>query len=289
MLRSLVGRHRPRVVLVAALVISGTLLAIDGGTQTEVARALGATLYAPIQALVQGAEEMVQLRRENRQLRRVVATLNLERMRLLQLRDERLQMQRLAGFAAERFPLLIPSEVVGRSTDPMQDMLQLACGTDDSVRVDMPVAAYGGLVGRLRQVTRDHALAEILTSPGLAVSCRDQRSGVIGILRPAHGDLLLDRVDAVEDVLVGDPLVTSGLGGVYPRGIPVGVVIRVENSLDGLFKRVEVRPYVDLGGLQEVFVVRRQVTWEDTALYGPEDREVMGTATRTATANAGGR
>ena len=112
------------------------------------------------------------------------------------------------------------------------------------------------------------------------MSCRDQRCGVIGILRSTRGDLLLDRVDAVEDVLVGDPLVTSGLGGVYPRGIPVGVVTRVENSLDGLFKRVEVRPYVDLGGLQEVFVVRRQVTWEDTALYSAEDRDILGTATR---------
>jgi len=90
---------------------------------------------------------------------------------------------------------------------------------------------------------------------------------------------VLDRVDAVEDVLVGDPLVTSGMGGVYPRGIPVGVVTQVSNSLDGLFKTIEVRTYVELGGVQDVFVVRRMVSWDDDVLYGPDDRALVDPAT----------
>jgi rod shape-determining protein MreC len=273
---SLFGKHRHRAALAAALLVSVGLLVLDGGTQVEVARGLGATLYAPLHSLVQGTEELFALRKENRQLRRVVATLNLERLRLLQLRDEAHEMRRLAGFASERFPVLLPCEVVGRSTDHFQDMLQLARGSRDSVRTDMPVTAYAGLVGRVREVSGDRTLVEVLTSPGLAVSCRNQRSGVIGILRCVRGSRLsLDRVDAVEDVLVGDPLVTSGLGGIYPRGIPVGVVTRVENSLDGLFKQVEVRPYVDLARLQEVFVVRRLVSWDDEALYGRDGLDLM--------------
>jgi rod shape-determining protein MreC len=284
--RSLFGRNRDRTILVLSVLVSGGLLTLDRGTQLDVARALGATLYAPMQAVTQGAEELLALRRENRQLRRVVATLNLERLRLVQLRDERQEMRRLAGFATERFPVLLPCEVVGRSADRQQDVLTVAAGATDSVRVDMPVTAYAGLVGRVRQVTEDRALVEILSSPGLAVSCRDQRSGVIGILRWTRGTRFsLDRVDAVEDVLVGDPLVTSGLGGVYPRGIPVGVVTRVENSLDGLFKQIEVRAYVDLSGVQDVFVVRHLVDWEDENLYGAEDRELL----RNLTDSAGGR
>jgi len=225
---------------------------------------------------VQSGEEMLVLRRENRQLRRVVATLNLERMRLVQLRDENAQMRRVAGFAREHFPLLLPCEVVGRATDPKQDMLQLARGARDSVRTDMAVTAYAGLVGRVRQVTDDRALVETLASPGLAVSCRDQRSGVIGLMHWLRGNtFVLDRVDAVEDVLVGDPLVTSGMGGVYPRGIPVGVVTQVSNSLDGLFKTIEVRTYVELGGVQDVFVVRHMVAWDDDVLYGPDDRALL--------------
>lgn len=276
MFRGLFGRHRDRTTLALAILASGALLTLDQGTQMDVARALGASLYAPLQSLTQGAKELVVLRRENQQLRRVVATLNLERMRLLQLRDERQEMRRLARFATERFPVLVPCEVVGRSTDPMQDILQLARGSADSVNVDMPVTAYGGLVGRVRQVTRDRSLVEILSSPGLAVSCRDQRSGVIGILHWVRGSQFgLDRVDAVEDVLVGDPLVTSGLGGIYPRGIPVGVVTRVDNSLDGISKSIEVRLYVELGGLQDVFVVRRMVDWDDESLYGSEGRAML--------------
>jgi rod shape-determining protein MreC len=274
--RSLFGRHRDRTTLVLAVLLSSLLLVLDRGTQTEVARALGSTLYAPVQGIAQGAQEMLVLRRENRQLRRVVATLNLERQRLLQARDERQEMRRLARFAVEHFPLLLPCEVVGRATDHLQDMLTLGRGAADSVRTDMPVTAYSGLVGRVRSVTRDRSLVETLASPEVAVSCRDQRSGIVGILRWVRGSQFgLDRVDAVEDVLVGDPLVTSGMGGIYPRGVPVGVVTRVENSLDGLFKQVEVRPYVDLNGLQDVFVVRRLVNWEDPALYTPEDAAML--------------
>ena len=289
MFRGLFGRYRDRTMLVLAVLVSSGLLLLDHGAQVEVARVLGATLYAPLQGVVQGAEELLVLRRENRQLRRVVATLNLERQRLLQLRDERREMRRLARFAAERFPVLLACEVVGRSTDHFQDILQLARGSRDSLRIAMPVTAYAGLVGCVRSVTPERSLVETLASPDMAVSCRDQRSGVIGILRWVRGSQFsLDRVDAVEDVLVGDPLVTSGMGGVYPRGIPVGVVTRVANSLDGLFKQVDVRPCVDLGGLQDVFVVRRMVNWEDPALYAPEDVELLRGMTQSTGAGRAG-
>ena len=285
MFRSLFGRHRDRTCLGLVILVSAGLLSLDDGRQLDVARALGATLYAPVQIVARSAEETVFLRRENGQLRRIVATLNFERMRLVELRDEMQQLRRQARFAAARFPVLLPCEVVGRSADRQQDMLTVAAGYDDSVRVDMPVTAYAGLVGRVRQVTSDRSLVEILSSSGLAVSCRDQRSGVIGILRWLRGNqFTLDRVDAVEDVLVGDGLVTSGLGGVYPRGIPVGVVTRVETSLDGLFKHIEVRPHVDLGGVQDVFVVRRSVPWEDDTLYSPDERQLMRSLTSSAPA-----
>jgi rod shape-determining protein MreC len=270
--RGLFGRHRDRTLLGVAFLLSCLLLSLDHGAQADLARGLGASLYAPVQAVSRTAQELLFLRRENTQLRRVVATLNLERERLLQYRDEVADLRRVAGFAAERFPDLVPCEIVGRSTDHFQKTLQLACGESDSLRADMPVAAYPGLVGRLRHVTHDHALVETLASTDMAVSVRDQRSTVVGILRWVRGNQFrLDRVDAVEDVLVGDPLVTSGLGGVYPRGVPVGVVTRVEISLDGLFKQVEVRPHVDFAGLKDVFVVRRVVDWEDDTLYPATD------------------
>lgn len=289
MFRGLFGRHRDRTILAITLLVSIAMLSLDQGTAMDAARGLGATLYAPLQALTQGAAEMVVLRRENEQLRRVVATLNLERMRLLQLRDERQELRRQAGFATERFPVLLPCEVVGRSTDPSQDMLQLGRGSADSIGVDMPVTAYGGLVGRVREATEKRALVETLSSPKLAVSCRDQRSGVIGILRWVRGSqFALDRVDAVEDILIGDPLVTSGMGGVYPRGIPVGVVTRVDNSMDGISKSIDVRLYVEMGGLQDVFVVRRMVEWDDDALYGADGRALLQGAASAASHPKGG-
>jgi rod shape-determining protein MreB len=274
--RGLFGRYRDRTLLGLVAILSCLLLSLDQDTRLGLARQLGSTLYAPIQALAHSAEELVRLRGENRQLRRVVATLNLERQRLMHFRDEAAELRRVAGFATERFPWLQPCEIVGHSTDRFQSALQLSCGADDSLDVDMPVAAYAGLVGRVRQVTSTRSLVQTLASPDIAVSVIDERSNVVGILRWVRGNQFkLDRVDAVEDVLVGDPLVTSGLGGVYPRGIPVGVVSGVEVSLDGLFLQVGVRPHVDFAGLKDVFVVREVVDWQDSALYSEEERALL--------------
>ncbi len=275
MFRSLFGRHRDRTLLAVAVAIACVLLVLDQNTQADVARGLGVSLYAPVRAVARGAEELLLLRRENQQLRRVVANLNLERQRLLLLRDEAAELRRVAGFAAERFPALLPCEIVGRSTDAFQNALQLGCGGRDSLRAGMPVAAYAGLVGRVRHVSDRRALLETLASPEMAISVTDQRSGVVGILRWTRGNQFnLDRVDAVEDVLVGDPLVTSGLGD-YPRGIPVGVVASVGVSLDGLFKQVEARAHVDFAGLKDVFVITRLVPWGEEALYTPEESALL--------------
>jgi rod shape-determining protein MreC len=275
-LQSLFGRHRDRTAFVLVAGLSITLLNLDSESKANVARGLGTSLYAPLQSLAQSVEELFQLRQENRQLRRVVATLNLERQRLLQFREEVDELRRVAGFASERFPVLVPCEIVGRSTDSFQNGLLLDCGAADSLVQDLPVTAYAGLVGRLRRVSGDRALVETLASPDLAVSTVDQRSGVVGILRWSHGNrFTLDRVDAVEDVLVGDPLVTSGLGGLYPRGIPVGVVTHVEISLDGLFKEVEVRPHVDFAGLRDVFIIRNLVEWKDAVVYSEEELQLL--------------
>jgi rod shape-determining protein MreC len=255
----LFGRYRDRTLLGLVAILSCLLLSLDQDTRLGLARQLGSTLYAPIQALAHSAEELVRLRGD-----------------LMHFRDEAAELRRVAGFATERFPWLQPCEIVGHSTDRFQSALQLSCGADDSLDVDMPVAAYAGLVGRVRQVTSTRSLVQTLASPDIAVSVIDERSNVVGILRWVRGNQFkLDRVDAVEDVLVGDPLVTSGLGGVYPRGIPVGVVSGVEVSLDGLFLQVGVRPHVDFAGLKDVFVVREVVDWQDSALYSEEERALL--------------
>jgi rod shape-determining protein MreC len=288
-LRSLFGRHRDRTAFVLVVGVSITLLNLDPESKANVARGLGTSLYAPLQSLAQNVEELFQLRQENRQLRRVVATLNLERQRLLQFREEVDELRRVAGFASERFPALVPCEIVGRSTDSFQNGLLLDCGAADSLVQDLPVTAYAGLVGRLRRVSGDRALVETLASPDLAVSAVDQRSGVVGILRWSHGNrFLLDRVDAVEDVLVGDPLVTSGLGGLYPRGIPIGVVTHVEISLDGLFKEVEVRPHVDFAGLRDVFIIHDLVEWKDSVVYSEEELQLLQELTQRSGSRDGG-
>jgi rod shape-determining protein MreC len=86
-------------------------------------------------------------------------------------------------------------------------------------------------------------------------------SRAVGILETENANSFFVQFRTHEIVEIGDTLITSGLGGIYPKGIPVGYVVKVDMLKDPLFKRVYVRPSVKFGHLEEVFVVKLSPQW----------------------------
>jgi rod shape-determining protein MreC len=113
------------------------------------------------------------------------------------------------------------------------------------------------------------------------VSCVDKRSRVVGILEwKDHSYFRLSNVSVVEDVQVGDTLITSGFGGVAPKGFPVAVVSKVTPDIDGLSLRVEAKSQIDFRSLEEVFVVIDEISWDSAIYYDAHDstlvKEILG-------------
>lgn len=269
-------RHRDRTVLAVLIIASLVLMSLPEPVQLDIARGTLGRIMLPAQRTTTLLDNYAEVSAENERLRRMVATLTLERERLLQFRDERERLRRLAEFKEEQTQRLVPAEVVGRDFDRVQTSLVIDKGSEEGLRERMPVFSYGGLVGSLSRVFTHSSWVELLSSKNHPVSCIVKRSRVVGVLEwRARNSFELKHVSAVEDVVAGDTLLTSGFGGTIPKGYVVAIVSRVAPSADGLSLRIDARSPVNFLSLEEVFVMTEDIPWERSLFYDQADTALM--------------
>ena len=178
---------------------------------------------------------------------------------LVHVRQENRRLQRqgeLLGFRALTFPQAVVAEVVGIDPSPWSEVVTINKGSRDSLRKDIAVATHQGLVGRTIEMAPHYATVLLLTDRRSAVDALIQRTRARGIVVGKTRRLCeLRYVDLHADIQVGDTVVASGLGEVYPKGLLIGTVAAVHQKPQGLFHEVEVQPAVDLAQLEEVLVL----------------------------------
>ncbi len=196
------------------------------------------------------------LRQENLRLQREAAILQ---RRIDQLEEQVLETQRLQGLLAMREAWraeFIAARVVGKDATNWFKTILIDRGSRAGMRRNLPVVAPDGLVGRIVEVTPSTAKVQLITDPVSAAGALMQRTRVTGIVVGNLGAGLRVRyLPLLADVVVGDEVVTSGMGGVFPKGIPVGRVTVVERKSGALFQEAVLQPKVDLGRLEEVVVL----------------------------------
>ena len=265
-------KHRDKAVLGFLVLLSLFFLVLPDDTRVGVGEAVLNALLLPAAHVTHWFEAYVDMRDENRRLKRMVASLMHERERLLQYRDERQHLRRLAGFREQQFFNLVSAEVIGRNLDRFQTSLIIDKGTNDGLTAKMPVVSYQGYVGRVYRVFPNSSWVQLICSKNSPVSCLDKRSRVVGILEWRHRNTFdLTSVSAVEDVQVGDTLLTSGFGGVVPKGFFVAVVSKTARASDGLTLKVEARSEIKFRSLEEVFVLTDRVPWNKGIVYDRAD------------------
>jgi rod shape-determining protein MreC len=149
------------------------------------------------------------------------------------------------------------ASVIGRDTSPAIRSIIIDKGTDDGVRVGMPVESARGLVGRVYRTTARSAQVALITDNTSAVPARLGNSRATGLLRGGElgGSLLMDWIDLKYQVAIGEVALTSGLGGEFPSGIVIGRVIEVNRSEAELSQQALVQPATDFDSLEIVFVI----------------------------------
>jgi len=158
--------------------------------------------------------------------------------------------------------LQIPSlaaSVTGEDASPWFKTIMINRGEVDGLREGMPVVAADGIIGQLVKVVARSSRVLLITDHASGVASIIQRSRARGVVKgKGDGSCSLEFSMASEDVKVGDTVITSGIGGIFPKGLKIGEVSMVKKGEYGIFQTVEVRPTVNLARLEEVLVLLQQ-------------------------------
>jgi rod shape-determining protein MreC len=204
---------------------------------------------------------------DNEQLRDEVAGLRKELATRATARRDADQLRGLVGLRrSDGFPdgtNPVAARVIARSPTVWYSTIRIDKGRGDGVRVDQPVIAAGGLAGKVTSVSGGSAQVTLITDATSAVSAQVVPNGANGIIKPEVGkpdDLLLDFVQKGRRVREKSTVVTSGFASdevksIYPRGIPIGRVSRVDLDEVELYQRVHIKPFADLRRIDFVQVL----------------------------------
>ena len=158
----------------------------------------------------------------------------------------------------------LTARVIGRSPTVWSEAVQIDAGSSDGVRVDQPVVTSGGLVGRVTSVTGGTATVTLIVDASSAVSAQVLPDGKFGVVRPKVGnpnDMQLQYLDKNTKVAKGDVVITSGttdekLESLFPKGIPIGRVKRVDEDELDIYERIHIEPFADFKRMEFVQVLR---------------------------------
>jgi rod shape-determining protein MreC len=239
-----------------ALVIAISLMGLTPSQKAEVAARLqlalggiGQWVFSPITRYASTTEK-------NRFVMAQNVELALENMRFREAAWENRRLRDALGFKQDMVSSqIIPAEVISRDPDQLYDALVINVGREHGVREDMPVVVPEGLVGHVLQAEDLTAVIQLIMSSRISAIVQEKR--VQGVISWGRGSLFrLNYVDVTSDIEKGDRVVSSGLGGRFPKGLVIGDVIEVrEQKRDPLFKEVFIESNVDFDKLEEVFVI----------------------------------
>ena len=261
--------------------LSLTLLVVDARFRyAEGIRGALALIAYPLQKLATAPfqiAEMIggyfntqsQLREENERLRARALAYSQDAQRYQGAEAEAAQLRRLIGAAKRVDVQTTPAEVLYASRDPYSHKVFIDRGAAQGVRPGSPVADENGVVG---QVTRVHPLLSevtLLTDQDQAIPVQVVRNGLRAVAFGGgpSGALELRFMAANADIQNGDRLVTSGIDGTYPPGLPVALVERIERDAEHSFARVICKPAAGVDRGRFVLVL----TYESGAAPRPDD------------------
>lgn len=219
------------------------------------------TLYFPAQRIVSAVGHYKSIALENEQLKEENARLRQETYHAREGLQELARLHTLVRFDDKWDYPIVTSRVVGHNPGRFLTTMVINRGTEHGVHENMPVFSMNGLVGKVSKATLNHSRVQLLVDPNLKLSVMDRKTRVVGFLESMDGVRLTAMVPTHAGIRPGDTLITSGLGGIFPKGIPVGMVKDVRKSDLDVMRQMDVEPFQDFTTLEEVFVMEKEPDW----------------------------
>ncbi len=214
-----------------------------------------------IQDLTQTTQDIGELHRRNEELQGLADSLMIENVRLKEIESENETLRSLLDFtqanptntykAAE-----VKGRVIGRDPNNFLSYLIIDSGSLQGIEQGMPVVTERGLVGRITDVGSNWAKVMLIIDPSSSVNALVQTSRATGVVEGrVGGSLLMKYIPQEDTVNINDIVLTSGLGGNFPKKLIIGQVTAIHQRDIEMFQQADIRPTVDFNNLEIVLVI----------------------------------
>ena len=266
--RSPSGTRRLVLASIVLLLVALFLLPSQSqGLLQYVSSPLGEALSLPLQAISSidhgiselwaGYVALQGVREENERLRKDMDLLRGQNGQLREAAAATERLKSLLQFKEQAPSVIVAAQVIGRDATNLYRSVIINKGESDGIRSDMGVVTPAGVVGRVVKTTGATAVVLLVTDPNNAIAGLIQRTRDEGIVEGTQQGLArLKYIPLLSTVRNGDRVVTSGLVGGFPRGLPLGTITGIDRAEGALFQSAELMPDVDMGRLEEVLVIQ---------------------------------
>jgi rod shape-determining protein MreC len=252
------------VSLILCVIFCAVLISLKPPERQTFHDVMISTFLYPAQAILSRLNRTIFVFKENEDLKRQNTALRLENDYLAQAIKELPRVQEMEAFGARSQLKLKMAQISAEDPGRFSNNWVINLGKEDSVDVNMPVLTALGIVGKTAKCYHSHCLVQGLTDPSCKVSVLCNRSRVKGMIEAWPGGKLVARFPVDGDVGAGDTVVTSGMGGVFPKGLLVGVVAgEHQDASEGadILKGMEIKPFQNPHRVEEVFVLLHPDSW----------------------------
>ncbi len=259
-------------VLIILILLGLVGIVLDRNEDLQPIEDLALRLVIPIQGkltslgndisdLTQTTRDLRELRRRNEELQGLADSLMIENVRLKEVESENETLRRLLGFiqanpthsykAAE-----VQGRVIGRDPSNFLSYLIIDSGSQQGIEKGMPVVTERGLVGRITEAGSNWAKVMLIIDPSSSVNALIQTSRATGVVEgQVGGSLVMKYIPQGDTVNVNDIVLTSGLGGNFPKMLIIGQVTAVHQRDIEMFQQAHIQPTVDFNNLEIVLVI----------------------------------
>jgi rod shape-determining protein MreC len=278
-MQAFVASHRPFFILVVVLLAQLLLLSfqITRNHNVRLIKIWALAVFDPFERSLKGITDssrwawqtyggLWRAQQENRDLRRELATTRSQLQQVAEYAEESERLRRLLDFKGHTPFQTVAAEIIAFSPGASANAILIDKGTDFGLTPDLAVITPAGVVGKTVSVYHHNSQVLLLTDPSSGVGAILERSRGQGVLKGAGNNLCqLDYIMNEELVSPGDSAVTSGLDQIYPKGLPLGTVLKVGDG--NIYKTIVVRPAAKLDTLETVLVVLKGSTEQEMAKH----------------------
>ena len=253
------GKYRDYVVYVLLVIISMIFMLSNQNRQIDVIKDNLVRVFSFVKNDRMRIWNYFNLRKKNEQLIAENTSLAVKVYMLKEMEMENKRLKRMLAFKQSSPLQLISAKVMGYTRHGLIKGIVVNVGENDGVRKNMAVVTVQGLVGRIYKANNKTSLVHVIADRNFRVSAIVQRSRVRGVVEYENGNFCrLNNVSQIEDVKIGDVVVTSGISDFFPAGIPIGKILEINKDPRSLFWDIKIELAANIDHLEEVFVIKKE-------------------------------